>query len=95
MRVEGEISPEEKARRYQIGRNHVIGRFQQHNDLNHDLTCKIHLKKHAVKMLPRNSKLKEEAMKIDSEGPPLWRHIAKWTPPIPGFNPSEFANKDD
>lgn len=95
VRTEPEISQEEKTRRYDIGRNYVIGRFQQHNELHHDLTCKIHLKRHAVKMLPRNSKVKEEAMKIDNSGPPPWRHIARWTPPIPGFDPTPFLDKDD
>lgn len=46
-------------------------------------------------MLPRDSKLKEEAMKTDDEGPPLERHIAKWTPPIPGYDPTKFADKDE
>lgn len=93
-RVEPEISAEEKARRYEIGRNHVIGRFEQHNELYHNLTCKIHLKMHAVNMLPKQSWLKEAAMKIDEDGPPPWRHIAKWTPPIPGFDPSQFVDKE-
>ena len=94
-RVEAELSADEKARRYEIGRNHVIGRFLQHNEINHDLTCKIHLKKHAVKMLPRNSQIKEEAMKTDGEGPPVWRHIARWTAPIPNFDPSLFAEHEE
>ena len=94
-RTEPELSQKEKARRYDIGRNYVIGRFQQHNALHHDLTCKIHLKKHAVKMLPRNSKVKQEAMNIDSSGPPPWRHIARWTPPIPDFDPTPFLEKND
>ena len=93
-RKEPEISAEEKARRYDVGRNYVIGRFRQHNEIHHDLACKIQMKKHAVKMMPRDSMLKEEAMKIDGEGPPVWRHIAKWTPPIPGYNPSDFVEDD-
>ena len=93
-RMEPEITPEEKARRYEIGRNYVIGCFRQHNEIHHDLACKIQLKKHAVKMLPRNSKLKEEAMKIDDKVPPTWRHIARWTAPIPGFDPTPFLDKE-
>ena len=95
LRLEGELSPEEKARRYEIGRNYVIGRFRQHNEIHHDLACKIKLKSHAIKMIPKNTKLKEEAMKIDDSCPPGWRHIAKWTAPIPGFDPSQFVDKDD
>lgn len=96
MRVEPEVSAEEKARRYEIGRNYVIGRFREHNEINHDLACKIQLKKHCIKMLPRNNpKLKEEALKIDGDGPPPWRLIAKWTPPIPGFDPTPFLDKEE
>ena len=96
-RKEPPISDEEKARRYEIGRNYVIGKFREHNELNHDLACKIQLKKHAIKMLPRNRpKVKEAALAVDDRGPPLWRHLAKWTPPIPGFNADDlFEKKDD
>ena len=94
IRKEGPVSEEEKARRYEIGRNYVIGRFKQHNEIDHDLTCKIHMKNHAVRMLPRNSKIKEEALKISDEDPPPWRDIPTWTPPIPGYDPSEFVEKD-
>ena len=94
MREEPEIPAEERSRRYDIGRHYVIGRFRQHNDIHHNLACKIQLKLHAVKMLPRNSKLKEEAMKIDGNGPPPWRHIAKWTAPIEKFDPTEFLDKE-
>jgi hypothetical protein len=94
-RVEGAIDTTERARRSAVGRNHVMGRFQQHNEIHHDLACKIQLKKHAIQMMPRNSKLKEEALKIDGVGPPLWRHIAKWTPPIANFDPTEFVDRED
>jgi hypothetical protein len=92
-----EPDDEEKARRFEIGRNYVIGMFERHNELNHDIACKIKMKNFAIKMLPRNSKLKEEALKIDtgSSGPPLWRPIMADTPPIPGFDPSEFIHRED
>lgn len=92
------ISQEEKARRHEIGRNYGIGRFKQHNEIEHDLACKIQMKKHAVKMLPRDSKLKEAAMKVDSDDtdePPLWRNLAMWTPPIKDFDPSQFIERND
>jgi len=95
IRKEPPVSEEEKARRHEIGRNYVIGRFRQHNELYHDLNCKIQMKKHAVNMLPKNSKLKEEAMEIDYEGPPLWRNLPVWTAPIPGFDPSQFVEKEE
>lgn len=98
---------EEMARRYEIGRNYVKGMFERHNEMNHDLACKIKMKNFAIKMLPRNSKLKEEALKVNdgdmdsddasssSLGPPLWRPIMADTPPIPGFDPTPFIHRDD
>jgi hypothetical protein len=53
------------------------------------------MKKHAVNMLPKQSKLKEQAMKIDGQGPPPWRHLAAWTPPIPGYDPAKFMEKEE
>lgn len=53
------------------------------------------MKKHAVNMLPKQSTLKEHAMKIDDQGPPPWRHLAAWTPPIPGFDPAKFMEKEE
>jgi hypothetical protein len=93
-RKEPPISDEEKARRHEIGRNYVIGRFNQHNEIEHDLSCKIQMKKHAIKMLPRNY-LREEALKPNDEMPPLWRHLPVWTPPIPGFDPTPFLEKEE
>ena len=61
--TEPPLSEEEKERRYQIGRNHVIGRFKRHNEHNHDITCKLHIKQHALQMLPRHSYIKDDAMK--------------------------------
>ena len=90
-----EPDEEEKARRFQIGRNYVIGMFERHNEMNHDIACKIKMKNFAIKMLPRNSKLKEEALKIDDLGPPLWRPIAADTPPIPGYDPSKFVLREE
>jgi hypothetical protein len=95
MRKEPPISEEEKARRHEIGRNYNIGRFRFHNQVHQDLTNKIHLKKHAIKMLPRNSKIKEEALKENTESPPPWRPIPAWTPPIPNFDISKYMAKDD
>jgi hypothetical protein len=94
-REESPISEEEKARRYQIGRNYVIGRFRRHNEIEHDLTCKMQMKKHAMKMLPKDTKLKEEALKVDADDPPLWRNLAMWTAPIKDFDPSQFIESDD
>jgi hypothetical protein len=84
------ISQEERDRRSQIGRNYVIGKFRQHNELHHDLACKLQMKQHAINMLPKHSKLREEALKIDESGPPSWRKHAVWTPPIPGFDPNQL-----
>jgi len=37
-------SEEEMERRYNVGRNYVIGCFKRHNELNHDLAVKIRMK---------------------------------------------------
>ena len=89
------VDDEEKARRERILKEYTIGKFKQHNKQNHDLSCKIKMKQHAIKMLPRHSTLKEEALKIDDDGPPLWRLIPQWTPPIPGFDPSQFVGNEE
>jgi hypothetical protein len=86
---------EEVERRDRILQAYTVGRWQQHNALNHDLACKIQMKKHAVKMMPKDSKLKEEALKVDTQGPPRWRTIPAWTAPIPGFNAEEFMNAEE
>jgi hypothetical protein len=75
VRKEGPISAEEKARRSIVGRNHVIGRFKQHNEIMHDISCKIQMKQHAVKMLPPGP-LKEHALADNLEVPPDDRIIA-------------------
>lgn len=96
IRKEGKISEEERQRRHEIGRKYVIGRFRQHNEQEHDLTCKIHLKQHAIKMLPKNNeKLRNAALEVSQEMPPPWRHIPVWTPPIEGFDPTQLVDKED
>jgi hypothetical protein len=44
---------EEMARRYDVGRNYVIGSFRRHNEMNHDLAVKIRMKRYALRMMPR------------------------------------------
>lgn len=95
MRKPPEISPEEQERRKEIGRNYVIGCFNEHNERNHDLSCKIKMKQHAVSMLPKRSKIKEEALKISDEMPPTWRKVPTWTPPIENFDPEMFLKKGE
>ena len=81
---------EELERREQVRKAYTIGKFQQHNQENHEIACKLQMKKHAMNMLPKNSKLREKALEVDDTMPPRWRKMPAWTPPIPGFNPSEF-----
>ncbi|CAB9521057.1 expressed unknown protein [Seminavis robusta] len=83
-------SEEEMQRRYNVGRSYVIGMFERHNEEQHMMACRIKLKNHAVDMLPKH--LRASALEEDDEGPPLWRHIPMWTPPIPGFDPDEFMD---
>jgi hypothetical protein len=86
---------EETARRNEIVRKYTIGKFTRHNAENHDLACKLRLQKHAIKMLPKNSQLKQKALEIEDAGPPRWRNIPAWTPPIPGFNAKNFMNTEE
>ncbi|KAL3926777.1 MAG: hypothetical protein SGBAC_013339 [Bacillariaceae sp.] len=86
---------EETARREKILKNYTIGKFKQHNQENHDLACKLKMKKHAMKMLPKDSELKRKAMEIDDEGPPRWRNIPLWTPPIKDFNFKDYTTLDE
>jgi hypothetical protein len=95
IRKEPPLSPEEKARRYEIGRQYNIGRMREHNKTDHDLTCKIYMKKHAITMLPPHSKIKEAALMENDVMPPVWRNIPVWTAPIPGFNPAKYKQKRD
>eukprot|EP00580_Thalassiosira_gravida_P006797 CAMPEP_0201643424 /NCGR_PEP_ID=MMETSP0493-20130528/28163_1 /ASSEMBLY_ACC=CAM_ASM_000838 /TAXON_ID=420259 /ORGANISM="Thalassiosira gravida, Strain GMp14c1" /LENGTH=219 /DNA_ID=CAMNT_0048117839 /DNA_START=113 /DNA_END=772 /DNA_ORIENTATION=+ len=76
-------SEEEMERRYNVGREYVIGSFKQHNEFNHDFAVKIRMKRHAMAMLPKegdvgDSKLedggksvygmyREEAYKINGD----------------------------
>lgn len=86
---------EELARRERIMKAYTIGKFKQHNQEMHDLACKLRMKKHAINMLPKKSKLREKALEIDDSSPPTWRRIPAWTPPIPGFDPSEFMIEEE
>ncbi len=85
------VDEEEEARREGVRKAYTIGKFKQHNNENHDINCKLRMKQHALKMLPRNSELKKKALEIDNTGPPRWRRIPAWTPPIPGFEPHLFT----
>lgn len=92
------FSPEESKKHYDIGRNYVIGSFQRHNEIMHDLACKMKLKSHAIKMMPRSTDekmgyLRREAIKIDSSRaslPPMYRPIPLDTPPVPGYQASKY-----
>jgi len=87
--------PEEMARRAELARQYVIGRFKQHNEIEHDLACKIRLKRWALRMLPRETKWKEEALKFNNSGPPPWRLIPTDTPPNPNYNPDDWVSSDE
>lgn len=97
------LSEEEAAKNYEIGRNYVIGRFKQHNEIHHDIACKIRLKEHAIRMMPRNTDeklgyLRKAALEIDTSDeayPPMWRSIPLDTPPIEDYNVSDYLQKDD
>ena len=86
-----EPATEEEAQKIKaIESAYCAGRFREHNEHWHNLNCKILMKKHAVNMLPRHSKVKEEALIIDDEPPPKGRRYITWTPPIKDFDPSQW-----
>jgi len=97
------LSKEEVERRHNIGRNYVIGNFKKHNEINHDLACKIKMKNHAIAMLPKKSDkkygyLRDSALSVsidDEFMPPFERPIAVDTPPIKDFDPSVFINEEE
>ena len=97
------FSPEEQAKHYEIGRNYVIGNHQVHNELNHDLACKIRLKNHAITMMPRNTDeklgyLKKHAMTVDMDEEsmvPMYRTIPLDTPPIKDFNSRDYLEEEE
>ena len=86
---------EETIRRELVLKNYNVGKFKQHNEENHDIACKLRMKNHAIKMLPKQTGLKEKALEIDDEFPPRWRTIPAWTPPIAGFNPSDYMSIEE
>jgi hypothetical protein len=96
-------SPEEAERRSDLGKKYVIGNFKRHNEIHHDLACKIRMKNHAIDLLPhRNDEqfgyLKEAALTIsmdDDAMVPFHRPIPVDTPPIPNFDPSKFRKAED
>jgi hypothetical protein len=89
------VDDEEMARREQIRKAYTIGKFKEHNEDNHDIACKLRMKRHAINLLPKGSALKEKALRLDDKDddnfPPRWRHIPSWTPPIKGFDPTPFT----
>jgi hypothetical protein len=94
-------SVEEMKRRHNIANKYVVGMFQRENAINHDLACKLRLKNHAIRMLPKNNShlayLRHEALKVSMDPefmPPTSRPIPVDTPPIPNFKPSQFISKD-
>lgn len=103
-------SAEEMERRYHVGRNYVIGCFERHNELNHDLAVKIRMKRSAIQMLPKEGAIgdaivngksvygrwRAEAMKLNADwAPPEHRLVPMHTPPIEGFDPNLYMDKED
>jgi len=97
---------EEAERRERIRASYAAGTFRKHNEENHEIACKLRMKKHALNMLPKGTVLREKALSDDNDEdldldlgedvdrvrvgyPPRWRTIPAWTPPVPGFDPSE------
>eukprot|EP00586_Coscinodiscus_wailesii_P018057 CAMPEP_0172517640 /NCGR_PEP_ID=MMETSP1066-20121228/286779_1 /TAXON_ID=671091 /ORGANISM="Coscinodiscus wailesii, Strain CCMP2513" /LENGTH=106 /DNA_ID=CAMNT_0013299753 /DNA_START=402 /DNA_END=722 /DNA_ORIENTATION=+ len=85
-------SAEEMDRRSAVGRNYVIEMFKRHNDENHDLWCKMQMKKLAIRMLPEGSLVKEKAMTVVDPSK------ENYPPPdlvIPGLDLEEVEEEKD
>mmetsp|Transcript_8208 Transcript_8208/g.17748 ORF Transcript_8208/g.17748 Transcript_8208/m.17748 type:complete len:210 (-) Transcript_8208:258-887(-) len=110
MRKPPPASDEEMERRYNIGRTYVIESFKRHNRENHDLANKIRMKRHAMNYLPREGEIgdevldgksvygtwRSEAEKINMNwGPPDHRPIPMHTPPIEGFDITQYMDQED
>ena len=85
-------SEEEMAHRYQIGRNFVIGSWERHNEMNHDLAVKIRMKRYAIKNLPKEGQLGDGLVSVNNEGEAIqetsvygrWREEAMKIDDFPG-----------
>lgn len=66
---------------------------KEHNTRMADLTMKIKLRDEAIANLPEL--LQHAARQRDRNPPPLNRRMATYTPPIPGYNPLDYAKKED
>lgn len=92
-------TPEEAQRRMALGKEYVSKTFQQHNEREHDLACKLRMKLLAMQMLPRDTMWRKEALTVTMDGdedgcPPLWRRIPTDYPPIEGYNLDDWIAKE-
>mmetsp|Transcript_9307 Transcript_9307/g.13914 ORF Transcript_9307/g.13914 Transcript_9307/m.13914 type:complete len:150 (+) Transcript_9307:66-515(+) len=97
-----DFTKEDAAKHFEIGKNYVKGKFQVHNEIHHDLACKIRMKNHAINMFPRTtdelSYLRETALYIDDDDdtmPPLYRSIPLDTPPIDNFDATRYMSEKE
>ncbi|CAM9881924.1 unnamed protein product [Choristocarpus tenellus] len=86
------LSPEEQARNNEIGRRYNQMMAKQHNQRMTGLRMKMKLRDDAIANLPEM--LQHAARQNDTRPPPLNRRMARYTPPIPGFNPKDYLSKD-
>lgn len=87
-----ELSEEEKQRNFEIGKRYNRMMAKEHNTMTADLTMKIKLRDDAIAHLPEI--LQHAARQIDQNPPPLNRLMATYTPPIPGYNPTDYVGQD-
>jgi hypothetical protein len=84
-------SEEELERMREIGSTYNRMMSKRHNEDNAALVWKICLREEAIKALP--VELRGPAMAPDTNLTPIQRRWATDTPPIPNFNPEEWAAK--
>ncbi|CAN0122862.1 unnamed protein product [Phaeothamnion confervicola] len=83
-----ELSEDEKAKNFEIGRRYQRETSTRNNAWEADMAMKIALRDEAIAALPVH--LQEAALQPDDVGPPPNRRIATITPPIPGFSPENY-----
>lgn len=91
--IRPELSEEEKQRNFEIGKTYNRMMAQHHNTLMADLTMKVKLRDDAIAHLPEI--LQHAARQKDTNLPPSNRRIATYTPPIPGYNPMDYARAEE
>eukprot|EP01038_Epipyxis_sp_PR26KG_P006549 gene6549-8996_t len=93
-RIDLEFTPEELAQHAIIAKEYSRQKMKLHNLFEKDLATKSYLQQDALNALP--PALREQAKIVDETTPPAHRPWPVWkTPPIKGFNPKDYIEKEE